>query len=213
MRLMHVDASPKSNLSNSKMLSAYFVASLKKQIPELVVDYLDLSVDTPPHVTGEFAKATYTPAEERTEVMKQTLEYSDHLCARVLMSDILVFAMPMYNFSMPSSFKAFIDNLVRTNLTYNFNADGTTSGNLTRQKVLFITTRGADLRPGLSPWSHMDALTPALTSPFAFLGVESPWFVDAQPLQFSDQVAREEALKRAYDDLGAVASEWGRNIN
>ncbi len=208
MRLMHVDASPKSLRSNSKMLSAYFVDLLEQQIPELEIDYLDLSVDTPPHVSGDFAKATYTPAAERTEEMKKVLEYSDKLCARVLMSDMLVFAMPMYNFSMPSSFKAFIDNLVRTNLTYNFLADGTTTGNLTRQKVIFITSRGADLRPGLSPWSHMDALTPALRSPFAFLGVESPYFVDAQPLQFSDQVAREEALMRATNELQIVSNEW-----
>ncbi len=208
MRLMHVDSSPKGVKSNSRMLSAYYVDLLEKKIPNLVVDYLDLSVDTPPHVTGEFAKATYTPASERTDAMKKELEYSDALCARVLMSDILVFAMPMYNFSMPSTFKAFIDNLVRTNLTYNFNDDGTTSGNLNRKKVIFITTRGADLRPGLSPWSHLDALTPALRSPFYFLGVENPYFVDAQPLQFSDQEAREEALKRAFSDLDSVALEW-----
>ena len=208
MRLMHVDASPKSLHSNSKMLSAYYVDLLKQQIPDLEIDYLDLSVDTPPHVNGDFAKATYTPASERTGEMKKVLEYSDNLCARVIMSDLLVFAMPMYNFSMPSSFKAFIDNLVRTNLTYNFNEDGTTTGNLTRQKVIFITARGADLRPGLSPWSHMDALTPALRSPFAFLGVENPHFVDAQPLQFSDQPAREEALQRAYTELDIVAKEW-----
>lgn len=208
MRLMHVDASPKATLSNSKMLSAYFVEQLKQQLTGLEIDYLDLSVNTPPHVSGEFAKATYTPADQRSHAMKKNLAYSDQLCARVMMSDLLVFAMPMYNFSMPSSFKAFIDNLVRTNLTYTFNADGSTSGMLTRQKVIFITSRGADLRPGLSPWSHMDALTPALKAPFAFMGVEAPWFVDAQPLQFSDQSAREAALNRAYADLNTVASTW-----
>lgn len=208
MKLMHVDASPKGAISNSRALSAYFVELLKNKIPDLVVDYLDLAVDTPPHVTGEFAKATYTPAPDRTDEMKKVLAYSDSLCARVLTSDMLVFAMPMYNFSMPSTFKAFIDNLVRTNLTYHFNEDGTTGGNLTQQKVIFITTRGADLRPGLSPWSQMDALTPALRYPFAFLGVENPYFVDAQPLQFSDQSAREEALKRAHSELGLVVKEW-----
>ncbi len=208
MNLMHVDASPKNLQSNSKMLSAYFVNLLTDKISDLKVDYLDLSVNTPPHVSGEFAKATYTAASERTKEMKKVLEYSDNLCARVLMSDLLVFAMPMYNFSMPSTFKAFIDNLVRTNLTYNFHEDGTTTGNLTRQKVLFITTRGADLRPGLSPWSDMDALTPALISPFSFLGVESPYFVDAQPLQFSDALARKQALMRAHSELDKVAKQW-----
>jgi len=208
MRLMHVDASPKQSLSNSKQLSAYFVNQLTQQLPDLEIDYLDLSIDTPPHVSGDFAKATYTPADQRTVAMKETLAYSDQLCARIMMSDLLVFAMPMYNFSMPSSFKAFIDNLVRTNLTYTFNADGSTSGTLTRQKVIFITSRGADLRPGLSPWSHMDALTPALKAPFAFMGVEHPVFVDAQPLQFSDQTAREAALDRAYTALNAAANTW-----
>ncbi|WP_232410976.1 FMN-dependent NADH-azoreductase [Methylophilus sp. 5] len=194
------------------MLSAYFVEQLKQQLTGLEVDYLDLSENTPPHISGDFAKATYTPADQRTVAMKETLAYSDQLCARVMMSDLLVFAMPMYNFSMPSSFKAFIDNLVRTNLTYTFNADGSTSGTLTRQKVIFITSRGADLRPGLSPWSHMDALTPALKAPFAFMGVEAPWFVDAQPLQFSDQSAREAALNRAYADLNSVASTWATQL-
>lgn len=212
MRLLHVDASPKKALSNSKMLSAYFVESLIKQLPTLEIDYIDLSVDIPPHITGDFAKATYTPASERTEEMKKVLGYSDSLCARVLVSDLLVFAMPMHNFSMPSTFKAFIDNLVRTNLTYNFNTDGTTSGNLTKQKVAFITARGADLRVGVSPWAHMDALTPSLRSAFAFLGVENPSFVDAQPLQFSDQTAREAAITRAKAELDTLASEWVSQI-
>lgn len=72
MRLMHVDASPKATLSNSKMLSAYFVEQLKQQLTGLQIDYLDLSVNTPPHVSGEFAKATYTPADQRSHAMKKT---------------------------------------------------------------------------------------------------------------------------------------------
>lgn len=213
MRMLHVDSSPKGSLSNSKLLSSYFVKQMQDGMEGLEIDYMDLSVDTPPHVTGDFAKATYTPADERTDEMKATLAYSDHLCERVLSSDLLVFAMPMYNFSMPSTFKAFIDNLVRTNLTYRFLEDGSTAGVLNKQKVIFITTRGADLRPGLSPWSHLDALTPALKSPFAFLGVHNPVFVDAQPLQFSDQKAREEAFTRAYSELDAVAKSWLGELN
>lgn len=208
MRLMHVDSSPKKTQSNSKLLSRYFVEILKKSIPNLEIDYLDISVDTPPHVNEDFAKATYTPASERSEEMRKILKYSDELCTRVIMSDLLVFAMPMYNFSMPSTFKAFIDNLVRTNLTYKFNVDGTTSGCLSRQQVLFLTTRGADLRPGFSLWSEMDALTSSLKMPFAFLGVNNPSFVDAQPLQFSDQKNREDALERAFLELDNVANEW-----
>jgi FMN-dependent NADH-azoreductase len=204
---MHVDASAKRERSNSRALSRYFLERLRSEGLDLEVDYLDVTVDTPPHVTEAFAIATYSPANERTPAMKATLASSDALCKRLLEADALVFAMPMYNWSMPSAFKAFVDNITRTNLTYLNTDDGRIEGQLQRQKVLFITSRGADLRPG-TPFSSMDALTPALKAAFGFLGVADPTFVDAQPLQFSNQEARAEALERARDELSLVAARW-----
>ncbi len=207
MKVMHVDASAKRERSNSRALSRYFLERLRSEGLDLEVDYLDVTVDTPPHVTEAFAIATYSPANERTPAMKATLASSDALCKRLLEADALVFAMPMYNWSMPSAFKAFVDNITRTNLTYLNTDDGRIEGQLQRQKVLFITSRGADLRPG-TPFSSMDALTPALKAAFGFLGVADPTFVDAQPLQFSNQEARAEALERARDELSLVAARW-----
>ncbi|OLL31316.1 NAD(P)H dehydrogenase [Burkholderia sp. SRS-W-2-2016] len=209
MRIMHVDASAKRERSNSRALSRYFLERLREQHVDFELDYLDVTVDTPPHVTEAFAIATYTPANERTDAMKATLASSDALCARLLAADALVFAMPMYNWSMPSAFKAFIDSVTRTGLTYKFADDGSTVGQLGRQKVLFITSRGADLRAG-SPYQSMDALTPALKAAFAFLGVKTPGFVDAQPLQFANPEARAEALERARAELDAVAGQWAQ---
>jgi FMN-dependent NADH-azoreductase len=206
MKLMHVDASAKRERSNSRALGRYFLDRLAERTP-LEIDYLDVTADTPPHVTEAFAIATYTPEENRTRAMRDTLAYSDDLCRRMLEADALVFAMPMYNFSIPSAFKAFVDNIVRTNVTYKQASDGSYVGQLGRQKTLFITTRGADLRPG-STLAAYDALTPALRAAFGFIGVTSPWFVDAQPLQFADQEARNAALERARAELDAVALEW-----
>ncbi|MCX4172563.1 MULTISPECIES: FMN-dependent NADH-azoreductase [Paraburkholderia] len=207
MKIMHVDASAKRERSNSRALSQHFLERLREEGLDIEVDYLDVTVDTPPHVSEAFAIATYTPLDERTPAMKATLAASDALCKRLLDADALVFAMPMYNWSMPSVFKAFIDSITRTGLTYVFTDDGRIEGRLARQKVLFITSRGADLRAG-SPYSSMDALTPALKAAFGFLGVADPTFVDAQPLQFSDQAARIEALERARTELAAVAAHW-----
>jgi FMN-dependent NADH-azoreductase len=207
MKIMHVDASAKRERSNSRALSRYFMDRLRAEGLELEVDYLDVTVDTPPHVNEAFAIATYTPADERTPAMKAALAASDKLCKRLLAADALVFAMPMYNWSMPSAFKAFIDNITRTGLTYMITEDGRFEGQLGRQKVLFITSRGADLRPG-TPFSSMDALTPSLKAAFGFMGVAHPAFVDAQPLQFSDQEARVAALERARGELAAIAAHW-----
>ena len=208
MKLMHVDASPKRARSNSRALAQFFLRELRDQGLALDVDYLDLAIAAPPHTTEAFAIATYTPEDERTAEMKATLADSDRLCRRLLDADALLFAMPMYNFSIPSAFKAFIDAIVRTNVTYKVTPQGGYEGQLSRQTVLFITSRGADLRPG-GPFEAYDALTPSLRAAFGFLGVTDPWFVDAQPLQFADPPAREAALRRAEAELVAVAEQWG----
>ncbi|ACD16425.1 FMN-dependent NADH-azoreductase [Paraburkholderia phytofirmans] len=207
MKIMHVDASAKRERSNSRALSRYFLERLREEGAQFEVDYLDVAIDTPPHVDEAFAIATYTAAQDRTPAMKATLAGSDALCQRLLDADAFVFAMPMYNWSMPSAFKAFIDSITRTGLTYVNADDGRVVGQLSRQKVLFITSRGADLRAG-SPYEAMDALTPSLKAAFGFLGVADPTFVDAQPLQFANPEARIEALQRARAELDAVASSW-----
>jgi FMN-dependent NADH-azoreductase len=207
MKLFHVDASAKRETSNSRALARFFIENLRSQGVEVEVDYLDVSVDTPEHVTQAFAAATYRAENERTPEMKATLAASDALCKRLFEADAFLFAMPMYNWSMPSTFKAFIDNITRTDVTYKKAKNGELIGQLTRQKTLFITTRGSDLRPG-NPYASMDALTPALKAAFKFVGVADPRFVDAQPLQFSDEQARAAALVRAKEELVGVAAEW-----
>ena len=204
---MHVDSSPKGELSNSRSLSRAFIDLLRAGLPRLELDYLDLAADPPAHVTREFAIATYTPEADRTPGMKATLAPSDALCARLLAADVLVFAMPMYNFSIPSNFKAFIDMIVRAQVTYKVAPDGRYVGQLADKKVAFITSRGVDLRPG-TPWAAMDALTPALKAAFGFIGVADPRFVDAQPMQFADAEARAEGLARARADIADLAGEW-----
>jgi len=207
MRLMHVDSSPKGERSISRSLSQFFSDQLRERIEGISIDYLDLSRDVPQHVTGAFAQATYTPVAKRTPEMRRVLASSDALCARLLVADALLFAMPMYNWSMPSSFKAFIDAIVRTDLTYGTTSDGRLEGRLGGKKVLFITTRGADLQLG-SPFAEMDALTPALRAAFGFLGVSEPRFVDAQPVEFAAAEARSKALERARRELREIAEEW-----
>lgn len=208
MKLLHVDASPKGENSSSRALSRFFVDQLRAHLPSLSVDYLDLAEDTPPAITELFARATYTPANERTPQMRQELEGSDALCARLLDADALLFAMPMHNWTMPAAFKAFVDTIVRGGLTYVATDDGRYVGTLGGRKTLFLTTRGVDLRPG-TPFAAMDALTPSLRAAFGFIGVADPVFVDAQPMQFAHEVERAAAMRRARMELSALAKAWG----
>jgi len=210
MKIMHIDASAKKpEQSNSRMLGRFFLEQLQKQGIIAEIDYLDVTKDIQPHLTPEFVAATYQPASERTPEMIATLAASDAMCQRVINADALVCALPMYNWTIPSTFKTFIDSIIRTGITYDLLPDGT-QGKLTGRKLLFITTRGADLRS--SPYQHMDAMTPVLTASFGFIGINNPQFVNAQPLQFSDQAARNEAITRAKQELTTIAGQWAANI-
>ncbi|UYZ84389.1 NAD(P)H-dependent oxidoreductase [Entomomonas sp. E2T0] len=211
MKIMHIDASAKKpEQSNSRMLGKFFLEQLKEQGVNFQIDYLDLTKDIQPHLTPEFVVATYKPENERTPEMKAVLTDSDAMCQRVISADTLVCAMPMYNWTIPSTFKTFIDTIIRTGVTYDLFPDGTTKGKLAGKKVLFITTRGADLRSGA--FQHMDAMTPVLKAAFSFLGIDNPQFVDAQPLQFSDPESRLAALARAREELTTIAKQWATTI-
>ena len=207
MKLMHVDSSPVGAKSRSRMLAAEFVEMLRARDPELIVDYLDLAEHAPPHTTGLFVAASYAKPDQRTPEMNAVLAESDELCQRLLDSDALLLSVPMYNWSMPSSTKAFIEATMRAGLTYSIDADGSIQGLVNRQKVLFVTARGGDTRPG-APFAGMDALTAALRNAFAFIGVSGPEFVDAQPTDFAPPEECAAALDRARVELGAIAERW-----
>jgi len=211
MKLMHVDASPKGPRSNSRELARYFVDQLRLNMADLSVDYLDLATTPPPHVTELFAAATYTAPDERTPEMHAALAPSDDLCRRLLEADALLFALPMYNWSMPAVFKAFIDAIVRANITYVVTPDGRYVGTLGGRKTLFLTTRGADVRPG-GPFDGLDALTPSLRAAFGFIGVADPVFVDVQPVQFAQPEERALALERGRAELGRLAARWAAAV-
>lgn len=207
MKLLHVDASPRSATSSSGALSRFFVDQLRRRLPALSVDYLDLAVEPAPVITETFTTATYTPAEERTDAMRAALAPSDALCRRLLDANALLFAMPMHNWTMPAAFKAYVDAIVRGGITYIATRDGRYVGQLGGRKTLFLTTRGVDLRTG-TPFAAMDMLTPSLRAAFGFIGVDAPEFVDAQPLQFAHEIERAEALRRAKRELAETAQNW-----
>jgi FMN-dependent NADH-azoreductase len=207
MKLLHIDSSPKGDRSNSRLLTRFFVDQLRARVENLVVDAMDLSNNPPPHPTAIFASAIYTPAEQRTAEMNAATKVSDALCRQLLDADTAVFGMPMHNWCMPSVFKAYIDNIIRMGVTFLPQPNGKYKGMLAGKPLLFVTSRGGDLRPG-SPYEKMDALTPAVRTAFEFIGADQITFVDAQPLQFADPDARAAAIDRAKADLTHVADRW-----
>ncbi|HEY4287214.1 MAG TPA: NAD(P)H-dependent oxidoreductase [Puia sp.] len=107
MNVLHIDCSVRDERSVSKHLSALFVLQLSDKFDHAAIEYLDLSASIPTHPTALFIKGNYTSPAERTEDMVSELAESELLIEQLHRADVYVIGMPMYNFSVPSNFKAF----------------------------------------------------------------------------------------------------------
>lgn len=211
MRLFHVDSSARSHGSSSRALTAHFVEKLRSRVSGLEVDYLDLATDPLPHVDELFTAAMFTPPLQRTEEMRDALRLADTVASRVMSSDALLFGIPLYNFGLPSTFKAFLDQLVRPGVTHVPEPDGSITGKLEALRAMVVTTRGLDFSAG-SEWEDMDGLLPNLRAIFKFTGLKNVSYVNAQPLLAHGEKRKQQALNDARDELSRIAGKWSLDM-
>lgn len=204
---LHVTSSVRTEDSQSGKLGRYFCKTLQAVDPDATISIRDVGLAPPPHPTHAYTVANYTPPDQRTDKMMEVLRGSDELIDELLAADTLVFAVPMYNFSVPSTFKAYIDNVVRVGRTFFPTDGGGFSGALSEKKALFITTRGAMYGPE-SPIRDFDIQTPWLKTVFGFMGLTDTTFVNADGLDFGGDEYRETSLAAAKEDLTKLASTW-----
>ncbi|MDM0073508.1 NAD(P)H-dependent oxidoreductase [Variovorax sp. J2P1-59] len=126
-KILHIDASARPGLSgidphgsHTRRLSARFVARWRASRPEDPIEYLDVGQSPPAPVTGPWINAAFTKLEAREPWMHEVLAESDRLVDQLLAADVVVVGLPMYNFSVPAQFKAYIDNIVRVGRTFGF---------------------------------------------------------------------------------------------
>lgn len=204
---LYVTASVREHGSQSSRLGQIFCDELKAANSDATFVHRDVGLNPPPHPTHNYTVANYTPPEERTEQMIADLATSDLLIDELLLADKLIFAVPMYNFSVPSTFKAYIDNLVRIGRTFFPAGDGGFQGALGTKKAVFITAHGAIYGDG-SPLKELDLQTPWLKTVFGFMGLTDTRFVSADGLDFGEAAYRQESLQSAEAELRELATIW-----
>ncbi len=191
MKLLHLDSSALADNSVTRELSAAVVARWRALEPGLQVEYRDLDSEPLPHLTGQsLAKAD--PAE--AEVSERTLQ-------QFLDADIVVIGAPMYNFSIPSTLKAWIDRVAVAGRTFRYTENGP-EGLAGGKRVIVASGRG-----GLHTGAPTDFQEPYLRQVFGFLGVKEIEFVRAEGVAYSPQ-HRTDALAGAHasiQQLGALA--------
>lgn len=190
MKLLHIDSSALGANSATRELSAAIVARWRAQVPGLSVQYRDLDADPIGHLTGAGLAGAYpAAAAESEQVMRQFLE-----------ADVVVVGAPMYNFSIPSTLKAWIDRIAVAGKTFRYTEDGP-EGLAKGKRVVVASARG-----GVHTDAPSDFQEPYLRFLFGFLGIDEVEFVRAEGLAYSPQ-HRSDALAAAHAAIGEPLRE------
>ena len=151
-----------------------------------------------PHLTAEQHAGFGVAPEARSLSQRYAVELSDTLIGELRDSDTIVLGLPLYNFGIPSAFKAWIDHVARAGETFNYTATGP-EGTLTGKKVYVVATRG-----GKYAGTEADLQTPYIRQVLGFLGLDDVEFIYAEGLAMSDQ--RDAAIDAANSQIRQIAA-------
>ncbi|WP_372014124.1 FMN-dependent NADH-azoreductase [Pseudoxanthomonas sp. 10H] len=180
MKLLHLDSSALGPNSVTRELSAAIVAQWTAAPEGVRVEYRDLDASPLPHLTGaSLAKADPGEAADAERTLQQFLD-----------ADVVVIGAPMYNFSIPSTLKAWIDRVAVAGRTFRYTDSGP-EGLAGGKKVIIASGRG-----GVHSGAPTDFQEPYLRQVFAFLGIDDVEFVRAEGVAYSAQ-HRSEAIAGA----------------
>lgn len=197
-RLLHIDSSARTATSVTRGLSKYFAEQWQINNKSSDITYRDLLGDTVPFIDEQILTALFTPADALTPAQKQSLKASDAFIAELMDADTYIMGVPMYNFTVPAVFKAYIDLISRAGVTFNF-IDGRPVGLLKNKKLFVVTSSGSDY--SVEPMKGLDHLQPYLRAIFGFLGVTDVSIIGARGHNETEVTKSVESAKRQIDEL------------
>lgn len=167
-KLLRIDTSTRGEESHSRSFADKVEAKWKQKHPDGDMIIRDLVKESIPHLTNNTILGYYTPKDDHTPELQEATWLSDSLIKELKGCNTILLSAPMYNFSIPSSLKAYIDQITRINETFSMDENGFT-GLLSGKKVYIVLSYGA-VYSG-TQMEAMDFVEPYLKSLFGFLGI------------------------------------------
>ncbi|QOZ76620.1 FMN-dependent NADH-azoreductase [Bradyrhizobium sp. CCBAU 53351] len=192
MKLLHLDSSVLGPHSVSRQVSAAIVDRLRQATPSLEVVYRDLTQTPLAHLSGSHlaaAQGAPAPAELGPDLAASAAALDEFLAA-----DIVVIGAPMYNFTIPSQLKAWIDRVLVAGKTFKNDANGP-QGLAGAKRVIVAISRGGYYGAG-SPAAALEHLETYLRGVFGFMGIQTPEFIIADGIQVGPE-HREKSIASA----------------
>lgn len=197
--LLRIDTSTRGSDSYSRSLANDLEDIIQVKSSGLSYVKRDLVESNLPHVNQDFINAMFTPKEEQTQEMKTVLSLSDQLIHELKTAEIILLSTPMFNFTVPSRLKAYIDHITRIGETFSMDENGM-KGLLTDKRLIIAASSGSEF----TEMKQMDFLEPYLKSIFGFIGITE---IDYIALEGSSMLApdalddKKSLLLKKFEEL------------
>ncbi|MFT6556390.1 FMN-dependent NADH-azoreductase [Sneathiella sp.] len=197
--ILHITSSILGDNSQSNAISSKVVNQLLVTHGDSTLVHRDLTEDSIPHLTGDAIASFNLLEDDLSPSQRKTLALSNSLIAELQAADVVVLAVPMYNFSVPSTLKSWIDYVARAGITFRYTETGS-EGLLKGKKVYAVVTSG-----GYYKETDKDSVTPFLKTIFNFLGLDDVEFIHAEGLNISDET-RAKTAQQVEEKLRFLAA-------
>jgi FMN-dependent NADH-azoreductase len=206
--LLIINASPRAERSITRKLTELFGTKWIEANPDYAIHHREVGREAIPHVTELWIAAAAKPAELRTEDEVNELKISDRFIAEIKAADVIVLGTPMFNWSIPSALKAYLDQVIRSNETVKMRPDDPQNpyrGLLKDKKVYLLFSRGnAGYEKG-EYFSHMNFQTEYLKTVFNIMGLSDIQEITLNGSAFNPEVY-EQSKKDVYSKIVELAA-------
>ena len=196
--LLVINSSAAGRDSVSRVLVADAVSKLLEANPAAHITHRDLGENPPPHLISQTLNGVRGTAATDTEFAARRL--SDELIAELKAADTVVIGAPMYNFSVPTTLRAWFDHVLRAGVTFKY-VDGAARGLLAGKRVIVIESRGGLYSEG--PAQAIDFQEPYLRHLLGFIGITDVTFVRAEKIGYGPE-ARAASIEAAKAQISEV---------
>lgn len=181
--ILRIDSSARRNASVTRRLSNQMIKVLSQNTPTSIT-VRDVSEGVP-FVNADWVNANFTDADARTDAQKETLAESDTLIGELKAADTVVIGMPIYNFGIPATLKAWIDMIARARVTFKYTENGPV-GLLKGKRAFVLMASG-----GVPLASDVDFASPYIRQALRFVGIEDVTIIAADRLSSAEDIEAE----------------------
>lgn len=199
LNVLHVSASARKDASVSRQLADDFITNLDAAGLRANLIERDLNEGIA-FVDEDWINANFTPPEERSADQSVRLDYSDQLVGELNAADLIVISTPIYNFSVPASLKAWIDQITRARLTFKYTETGPVGLLQNKRAVIAVTSGGTQIG------SDQDFAVGYLRHILGFVGITDISIIAADKIMADSEAAMAQAKTQSAEVLKTFES-------